>query len=802
MSSTRKSLKPPPPPPPRPSGRFEDIKAAKETYSDLTYQIRRLNELYNQLTPQNGNRRASSSSSRDHQDGAQRDPKALQQLRELKANLRKDYGHPRDIPRLERLKVVVMFDDHKKPFFDIRLRPFSGYPRGYPFLIDDSEGTIAGLSVAIYQKVLKAVQEEGEAGEEEEQFRGFGEGNHNHNNDRHAAEDLLEPVNIKQEIVDEEEEEGEELITLEDDSEEEPFNNELQQEENYNSQVVIPPPAATDNSAAIVMPENGPAALANHPQANIDVAPSQLPQPPQLPPTPQPLPHNNNNNSSSSSNNNNNTAEQQRQQSAVSGSTVSQGQSSEAPSIKLEPADSSIVNIGRVSHPPSNQAPQTGHNEAPASSVAVPPPPAAAAAGASPAAAKESSSSNIRVLRMNPPSTSNTNVGPPRSKPQQQQQQQLPHPNNNNNSNNITKTSAQQLQQQPPAADVSAAAAAAAVAERRTLTMTPTANSSIFHIVGNNKRPGEHSNAAQPAQPQDNPKRPKVAAAAAGTPSSSLTSTSTQASKATLRAIADRFLASAAFLKAADTVQLPCPICEKKYAKAAVKDHMDMLHICRFQYVPYHCTYPGCTYFNVWELNALSHVKQVHGCRHNPEQYLVKRAAGAAAGAAGAVVPRTPGASGSAAAAKRATTTTTTPTTAATTSTPPTTASTTHQQHRPPSTSTPTTAAAAAAAAAAIAFSAVTAANVEEYLRAHCPSYVAAKNVSTRVKCPQCSKSPYKYQLKDHLLSLHCGLKPYRCRWQDCSFTTGWRSSAAAHLKEVHKSSRQAEFIVFQEEAE
>ncbi|KAH9405671.1 hypothetical protein TYRP_001531 [Tyrophagus putrescentiae] len=677
MNSARKSFAKPP----RASGEgFENIKAAKEIFCDLTYQIRCLNELYNQLTPQSGNRRASSSAG-DHQDGGpQRDPKVLQQLRLLKANLRSKYlGNPLLFSSLEHLKVVVMFDGQKQPFFDFRLRPVSGYPTGYPFLIDDSEGTIAGLSEVIYLKVLKAVQEEKES-------RGFGEGNHNNNNNNnnnnnssHAAEEGLIRVNIKQEVEDDEEEE--ELITLEDDSDDESFNDELHQEENYNSQAI--PPA--------------------------------------------------------------NTAEQQHHQQPVS--RRQSGRQSETLPIKLEPSNSSIATITRVNRPPinpSNRAPRTSSGEAPAAaaaaSVAVSPAAAAAAAGATPAAAKESTGVTIRVIQVNPRAP-NTTVFPSKSKPQPQQP--LPPAHHHHNS---TKTSAQQLQQQPPAA---AAAAAAAAEERGTLAMKPTAeNSSIYRILGNNnnKRPADSSNAAQP---QGISKRAKTSTAA-GTSSSSTQATKTTTSQA---AIAERFLASADFRKAADGKKLPCPICEKSYAKAAMSDHLELAHTNRAQYVSYRCTYPGCTYTNVWGVNVRKHVQREHGCR-NDEQYIEKPAAAAAAGAVQQLSTESPSPH-----------TTTTPTTASTTST-----------------STPQRLSA------------------EEYLRANCPAYVAAKYASTRVKCPDCPSCLEKRQLKDHILSVHRGLKPYHCRWQGCSYTSGWRSNAAKHVKDVHKSSNHAQYIVLREE--
>ena len=117
---------------------------------------------------------------------------------------------------------------------------------------------------------------------------------------------------------------------------------------------------------------------------------------------------------------------------AADNNVVSRGQSkrqSEALPIKLEPTDSSIPTIRRVGRQPSNRAPRTAPNEAPAkaaaASVAVPP---SAAAGATPAAAKESSSVTIRVLQVNhrPP---NTTVFLSKSKPQPQP---LPPPHNNN----------------------------------------------------------------------------------------------------------------------------------------------------------------------------------------------------------------------------------------------------------------------------------------------------------------------------------------------------------------------------------
>ncbi len=650
MSSSRRTSKPP-----RPFESLASLKAAKKTYCSIDYQIECLNELYNQLMPtQNGGNRRVGGSSGDHQDGPQRDSKALQQLkRELKANLRSNYGNPRLFPPLERLKVVVMFDDHKKAFFDIRLRPLSGYPTGYPFLIDDSEGSIVGLSEAIYQEVLKAVQEEEEE-EEEERDRDEGHNNNNNhnNNNSHAAEDFLDPVNIKQEVVDEEEEE-EELITLDDDSDEdESLNNELQQEESYNSQVNRP--QSPENNAVPESEDFIVSAISAAAAASSSSVPAIVPPENGSPAVnPQATDTNTTNTTSSSSN----TAEQQRQRRQQEQS-VSQGHSETVP-IKLEPAETSTVTITRRGRP-SNRAPRTGHNEEPtaagAASVAVPPAHAAAAAAAVAA--------NSRLLQVNSQTTI-TKVFLSQSKPQQQQQQLPPpshHPNNNNNNNNGTAPSAQQRQQQPPAA-------AAAVTACGTLTMRPTANSSIFHIVGNNKRPADNSNAAQPAQPQGNPKRAKVSVVSS-------------------------------------------PLVSRPSAAAADK-----------------------------------------------------RRAGAVVTVSTASTPST-----------------------STHSTASTSQQHHHQQHRQrPSTST------------AIALAAVTAANVEDYLRAHCPSYFSVKDAQTKVQCPDCPKSMTKYQLKDHLLWVHQGLRPYHCRWPGCGFTTGWRNSATHHAKNVHNGSY-SQYIVYREE--
>ncbi len=337
---------------------FEQTKAAMDAYGSIDHQVRCLKELYNRLY----------SSSSD-----QRNPKVLHLLRELKATLRKDYSD--QLIFSPNIKVVVVFDDKKNLFFNLLNQPFSGYPRGFLFMIDDSVGTIAGLSKAIYKKVLKAFQEEGE-----EERRSIGEGynNNNNNNNSHAAEDWQEPVNIKQEVV----EDDEVLIDLIDEVDEERYSDELQQEENYNSQAISPPPAFDNNdlsedslssanfassSSAIVPPaENGSPAV--NPQATDTDADA--------------------NNSIS-----NNTAEQERRQTSVSSSssTVNRRQSEEVP-IKLEPAGtSSTVTITRRGRP-SKWALRMAHEEAPAAaaaaaSVAVSPPPAAA--------------SNFRILQVN-----------------------------------------------------------------------------------------------------------------------------------------------------------------------------------------------------------------------------------------------------------------------------------------------------------------------------------------------------------------------------------------------------------------
>ena len=556
--------------PPRASGEgFENIKAAKETFCDLTYQIRCLNELYNQLIPQaNGNHRRASCSAGDYQEGGpQRDPKVLQQLRLLKANLRSKYlGNPLLFSSLEHLKVVVMFDEKKQPFFDFRLRPVSDYPVGYPFFIDDNEGTIVGLSEAIYRKVLKAVQEE-------EEGRGFEEGDNNSlnrsHNHSHAAEKGMIRVNIKEEVDDDEEEEEKvELITLDDDSDDE-----MQQEERYNS------PGSANSAAA-------------------------------------------------------------------------------------------------------------------AASVAVPP----------------AASATVRGHQMNPRRLSTT-VFSSKSKPHSQ----LPLSHKNNN-----------------------------------------------------KRPAANLNAAQP---QGNSKRAKISTAPG-------TSSSSTRAKTASQAVAEHFLASADFRKAAEGQKFDCPLCEKPYMKAAMKDHLELAHTKRGQYVPYRCTYPGCTYTNVWGVNARAHARREHNGR-NGEQYIVKTAAAV-------VVPKTPGfslasSSSSSSAANRATTTTASTTTSTLSA-----ASTSQQQqHQRPSTSTST---------------AQMLSSFEDYLRSKCPAYVAAKTARTRVTCPDCSKSMYKFLLMEHFIALHLRLKPYHCQWPGCSFTTGYRAHAARHVKNVHKGSSYAQYIVYREE--
>ncbi len=721
--------------PPSDSESFASFKAAKETYCNINYQIECLNELYNQLIPQNGIHQRASSSSRA-QDGSQRDPKVLQKLRELKANLRSNYGSPRDFPPLERLKVVVMFDDHKKAFFDIRLRPRLGYPTGYPFFIDDNDkGTIVGISEAIFQEVLKAVQEE-------EEERDFGEG-YNNNNNSHAAEDWQEPVNIKQEVY-----EDEELITLEDDIDEERYSDELQQEERYNSQAISPPPAsensdlsedftgsanlglvasASSSSSATVPPENG---LAASPQATDT------------------------DNSSSS----NNTAEQEQRQTSVSssGSTVNRRQSETLGlPIKLEPAGCSIATFTRVARPP-KRAHRMAPEEAPAAaaaaaaaSVAVPPPAAAA--------------SNIRVIQVNPRATNtNTNMFQSQSKPQQQL---------------------------PPAG---------------ALTIEPTENSSVYLILNNNsnnnKRPAGNSNAAQPspshAHSQGNPKRSKVSAAAAAATAG--TSSSTQAARATSQAVAEHFLASAAFVEAPKAKKLDCPLCRKAFVKAAMSDHLEMEHTNRGQYVPYRCNYPGCQFTNLYRVNVLRHVQRKHGSR-NAKQYIVKPAAAAAV-----VMPtaRTAGSSSlvsrssAAASAKRRAAAAAAAATAASTTSKPSTARTSlrqrQQQKQQKQQQRPSTSASTSTSQGVL--------SAEDYLRANCPEYAAAGNSRTKVKCPDCPMTKTKYELKDHYLAKHRGLKPYRCQWPGCSYTSGWQTSAARHVKDVHKDSSYAQYIEYREE--
>ena len=281
----------------------------------------------------------------------------------------------------------------------------------------------------------------------------------------------------------------------------------------------------------------------------------------------------------------------------------------------------------------------------------------------------------------------------------------------------------------------------------------------------NNKRPAANLNAAQP---QGNSKRAKISTAPK-------TSSSTRAKTAS-QAVAEHFLASADFRKAADGQKFDCPLCEKPYMKAAMKDHLELAHTKRGQYVPYRCTYPGCTYTNVWGVNARAHARR----EHNGEQYIVKPTAAAV------VVPKTPGsslASSSSSAANRATTTASTTFTFT-----PFAASTSQQQHQRPSTTSASTSTAQMLS------------SFEDYLRSKCPAYVAAKTARTRVTCPDCSKSMYKFLLMEHFIALHLRLKPYHCQWPGCSFTTGYRAHAARHVKNVHNGSSYAQYIVYREE--
>ncbi|KAH9405680.1 hypothetical protein TYRP_001540 [Tyrophagus putrescentiae] len=138
----------------------------------------------------------------------------------------------------------------------------------------------------------------------------------------------------------------------------------------------------------------------------------------------------------------------------------------------------------------------------------------------------------------------------------------------------------------------------------------------------------------------------------------------------------------------------------------------------------------------------------------------------------------------SAAAANRAVATTSTATSSTTS---PSIASTSQQQPQNQSISN-LPLPAAAAAAAPIALKDVTPQNVEAYLRANWPDYVAATKVSSRVQCPECEKFSEKRLLANHLLAVHLRQRPWKCQWPKCNFAAPWRCNAKLHLEKLHNS--------------
>lgn len=206
-------------------------------------------------------------------------------------------------------------------------------------------------------------------------------------------------------------------------------------------------------------------------------------------------------------------------------------------------------------------------------------------------------------------------------------------------------------------------------------------------------------------------------------------------------AVAEDFFTSITFMSAIKTDKLNCPVCSTSYEKTTLRDHINIVHLRKN--LPYCCSFPDCQYTNRWHMNAYNHAKREH--KVNPGQYIVQTEEGADQSSF--------------------------------TSSQTTVSSSTSQTPQKQATLT---------------FKA------EDYLKKKCPAYLTTKN--GKVACPDCPNQVDKFQLKDHLVSVHWGLKPYRCTFSGCSYIGGWLANAKKHLKNVHKTARYDRYLLYQEE--
>ena len=130
--------------------------AQKAIIPNVTFQRQCLRELYQEL-------KSSQTSGNNGQQGAA-DLKAKQKLEDLKAIIQGNSSRKNpDTPfrSLDSHIVMIRFDAEKKPFFDIRRR-WNKYPVGNTFFTDNNpQSELVRYSEAIYDMILKAINEEG-----------------------------------------------------------------------------------------------------------------------------------------------------------------------------------------------------------------------------------------------------------------------------------------------------------------------------------------------------------------------------------------------------------------------------------------------------------------------------------------------------------------------------------------------------------------------------------------------------------------------------------------------------------------
>ncbi len=313
---------------------------------------------------------------------------------------------------------------------------------------------------------------------------------------------------------------------------------------------------------------------------------------------------------------------------------------------------------------------------------------------------------------------------------------------NNNNNNNISGGSSSNNQ----------------LPFSNTVKQEPTANSST--LIVSRKRPLESTSSSESLQNHPHSLPPPPSAA----PKQSINSST--ASQSAQFAIAERFLASAAFQAATQrNDRLNCPLCNRHYEKVTLVDHLNIVHLRRP--LLYRCSWPGCRFTNQWRVHAENHVLKVH--KDDPVRYVVVPSS--TPGAVGqqqqqqssSLAPSSSSSSSSSSAAQA--------TAAAFVATSPSAAAI----------STP-----AATSTSASSISSTDWARTEAFLSS---AEYAAAGSSTKLPCPFCRFEFRKTYISDHIYGKHFSLRPYRCTWPDCTTGTSgvaFLSQMQSHVKRAH----------------